>query len=144
MAGKLINGDTMKTLTKTLVAFALVLTAFAPVAAQTAATFTGKWEGTFTRVRQDGTENKQDVVFNLTQKAAVLTGTAGPADQQWEIAKGAVKEGKATFEVQQPNGPLFKFTLTIVKGRLQGDMAGERDGVVQGHAKVDAERAKTK
>jgi len=47
--------------------------------------------------------------------------------------------------VQQPNGPLFKFTLTIVKGRLQGDMAGERDGVVRGHASVDAAKAaKTK
>ena len=33
--------------------------------------------------------------------------------------------------MQQPNGPLFKFTLTIVKGRLQGDMTGERDGVVR-------------
>jgi hypothetical protein len=30
------------------------------------------------------------------------------------------RTGKATFEVQEPNGPLFKFTLTIVKGRLQG------------------------
>jgi hypothetical protein len=40
--------------------------------------------------------------------------------------------------VQQPNGPLFKFALTIVKGRLQGEMAGEQDGVVRGHAKVDA------
>lgn len=132
----------MKTLTKTLTAFALVLTALAPLAAQTAAAFTGKWEGTFTRVREDGTEDKDGVVFNLTQKGAVLTGTAGPAEQQWEIAKGAVKEGKATFEVQQPNGPLFKFALTIIKGRLQGDMTGERDGVVRGQAKVDAAKAK--
>jgi hypothetical protein len=45
---------------------------------------------------------------------------------------------KVTFEVQQPNGPLFKFTLTIVKGRLHGEMAGERDGVVRGRATVDA------
>jgi hypothetical protein len=58
------------------------------------------------------------------------------------IDKGAVNAGKATFEVQQPNGPLFKFTLRIVKGHLQGDMAGERDGVVRGHARVDAARAK--
>ena len=80
-------------------------------------------------------------MFNLTQKGKVLTGTGGPPDQQWEVAKGAVNAGKATFEVQQPNGPLFKFTLTIVKGRLQGDMIGERDGVVRGHAKVDAAKA---
>ena len=128
---------------KTLAAFALVLAVFAPpVAAQTAASFTGKWEGTFTRERPDGTEDKNDVVFNLTQKGKALTGSAGPTKEQWEIAKGAVNDGKATFEVQQPNGPLFKFTLTIVKGRLQGEMTGERDGVVRGRAKVDAAKAK--
>ena len=128
---------------KTLVSFVLVLVALAPaVAAQTAASFTGKWEGTFTLQRPDGTEGDADpVVFNLTQKGKVLTGTAGPAEQQWKVEKGAVNAGKATFEVQQPNGPLFKFTLTIVKGRLQGDMTGERDGVVRGRAKVDAAKA---
>jgi hypothetical protein len=128
----------------TLVAFALVLAALAPApAAQKAASFTGKWEGTFTMQRPDGTEgNSNAVVFDLTQKGKALTGTAGPPDQQWQIDKGAVNAGKATFEVQQPNGPLFKFTLTIVKERLQGEMAGERDGVVRGRAKVDAARAK--
>jgi hypothetical protein len=106
-------------------------------------TFTGQWEGTFKMQRPDGTEgDARPVVFNLTQKGKVITGTAGPANQQWEIANGAVTGGKATFEVQQPNGPLFKFTLAIVKGHLQGDMAGERDGVVRGHARVDAAKAK--
>src|SRR5512141_1497562 len=111
---------------KKLVALAVILAAFVPaLAAQTAASFTGKWEGTFTMQRPDGTEgNPQNVVFDLTQKGKALTGTAGPGDKQWKIEKGAVDAGKATFEVQQPNGPLFKFTLAIVKGRLQGDMAG--------------------
>lgn len=129
---------------KRLVVTAIVLFALTPfVAAQTAATFTGKWEGAFKMQRDDGTEgNPSPVVFNLTQKGKVLTGTAGPADRQWTVEKGAVNAGKATFEVQQPNGPLFKFTLTIVKGALQGDMAGERDGVVRGHAKVEATKAK--
>ena len=128
---------------KKLIAFALVLTALAPaVAAQTSASFTGKWEGTFKMQRQDGTEgDPRPVVFDLAQKGTALTGTAGPADRQWKVERGAVTAGKATFEVQQPDGPLFKFTLTIVKGRLQGDMAGERDGVVRGHAKVDAAKA---
>ena len=128
---------------KKLAAFALVLAVLVPaVAAQTAAAFAGKWEGTFTRQRRTALRETRPVVFNLTQKGAVMTGTAGPAEQQWEIAKGAVKAGTATFEVQQPNGPLFKFTLTIVKGRLQGDMVGERDGAVVGKAKVDAAKAK--
>jgi len=128
---------------KTLAAFALVLAALAPtLAAQTPASFAGKWEGTFTMQRPDGTEGPaKPVVFDLTQKGKVLTGTAGPADKQWNIEKGAVNAGKATFEVQQPNGPLFKFNLAIVKGRLQGEMAGEKDGVVRGHAKVDAAKA---
>jgi hypothetical protein len=128
---------------KTLVALALVLAALAPaVAAQTSASFTGKWEGTFKMQRPDGTEgDPRPVVFTLTQKGKALTGTAGPADQQWKIEKGAVAGGKATFEVQQPDGPLFKFTLNIVRGRLQGDMTGERDGVVRGRATVDATKA---
>ena len=58
-----------------------------------------------------------------------------------EVA-GESNAGKATFELQQPNGPLFKFTLAIVKGQLEGDMAGTRDGVVRGHAKVEAKKAK--
>jgi hypothetical protein len=128
---------------KTLVAFTLVLATLAPaVAAQTSASFTGKWEGTFTMQRPDGTEgDPRPVVFNLTQKGKAITGTAGPGDQQWTIEKGTVTAGKATFEVQQPDGPLFRFTLTVVKGRLAGEMTGERDGVVRGRAKVDAAKA---
>jgi hypothetical protein len=128
-----------------LVALAPALAAqkAAPKAAAKAAGFTGKWEGTFTLQRPDGTPgNSQPVVFNLAQSGKVLTGTGGPADKQWKIEKGAVNAGKATFELQQPDGPLFKFALTIVKDRLQGDMTGERDGVVRGQAKVDAGRAK--
>ena len=137
--------DTVKTITmKTLAAFALLLAVLAtPLAAQTSASFTGNWEGTFTMQRPDGSDGNSDpVVFNLTQKGKELSGTAGPGSQQWEIENGAVDAGTATFQVQQPNGPLFKFTLTIVKGRLQGEMTGEREGVVRGRARVDA--AKTK
>jgi hypothetical protein len=129
---------------KKLVGVALVLLALAPaLAAQTAAAFTGKWEGTFKMQRPDGTEgDPRPVAFDLLQKGKVLTGTGGPPDKQWTLEKGAVNAGTATFEVQQPDGPLFKFTLTIVKGRLQGDMAGQVDGVVRGHAKVDTAKAK--
>jgi hypothetical protein len=129
---------------KKLLAFALVLAVLAPVvAAQATDSFTGKWDGTFTLQRPDGTEaDPRTVIFNLTQKGATLTGTAGPADEQFKIEKGAVKAATATFEVKDPDGPLFKFTLTIVKGRLQGDMVGEQDGVVRGKAKVDAAKAK--
>ena len=80
-------------------------------------------------------------MLDLTQKDKALTGTAGPPDQPTNISKGAVDAGKATFEVQVSETQLFKFTLTIVKGRLQGEMIGERDGVERGRAKVDAAKA---
>jgi hypothetical protein len=128
-----------------LVAFALVLTACVPslAFAQTTGSFNGKWEGTFKMQRTDGTEgNPSNVEFNLTQKGKVITGTAGPGGEKvWPIEKGVVDGGKASFQVQQPDGPLFKFTLSIEKGHLVGDMAGQRDGVVRGHAKVDAPKA---
>jgi hypothetical protein len=132
---------------KRLILFALALTALTPAVSAQTASFTGKWEGTFTMQRPDGTDgNTNPVVFNIAQKGKEITGTAGPADRQWKIENGAVAAGKATFQVQQPDGPLFKFMLSIVKGRLQGEMTGERDGVVRGHAKVDAAKvdAKTK
>jgi hypothetical protein len=129
---------------KRLFAVALVLALVGPaIAAQAIPSFTGKWEGTMIMQRPDGTEGPPNqVAFDMTQKGKVLTGTGGPPDQQWPIEKGAVDAGKATFEIQQPNGPLFKFTLAIVKDRLQGEMAGERDGVVRGRAKIDAGKAK--
>lgn len=129
---------------KKLAALALILAIVVPaLAAQTAPSFSGKWEGTFTLQRPDGTEGPpRPVVFTLVQKSKTLTGTAGPADDQWEIANGAVANGTATFQVQQPDGPLFKFTLKVVKDRLQGEMAGETDGVVRGRAKVDAAKVK--
>jgi len=129
---------------KRLLVTALVLTALASAAAaQTAGSFTGKWEGTFTLQRPDGTGNPpRPIAFSLTQKGKQLSGTAGPPDQQENIQKAVVSAGKATFEVPLSNGQLFKFALAIVKGRLQGDMSGERDGVVRGHATVDAAKAK--
>ena len=128
---------------KRLVVLAVALFALvSPVAAQTAASFTGKWQGIFKMQRDDGTEGPDNnVEFNLTQKGKELTGTAGPPNRQWNVEKGTVEAGKATFQVQQPDGPLFKFTLTVAKERLEGVMTGEREGVVRGRAKVAAAKA---
>jgi hypothetical protein len=91
---------------KRLVAFAFVLAVLAPaIAAQTTDSFTGKWEGTLKMQRPDGTEaDPRPAEFNLTQNGKELTGTAGPPEQQRKIEKGVVADGKATFEVQPPDG----------------------------------------
>ena len=127
---------------KTLVAIALVIASLAPTAAQTKDIFDGKWEGTFTLARPDGTEAKPaNIIFNITQKGKEISGTAGPADQQEKIVNGVADGTKATFDVQMPQGPPFKFSLSLVKGRLQGEMTRETsDGTVR-RAKVDAGKA---
>ena len=129
---------------KTLITFAFLLCVMLPAQAQTSkptGDVTGKWTGTFTRTAPSGETQTANFMMDLTQKGKALTGTAGPPDQQWKIDKATVTGGKATFEVQQPDGPLFKFALSIVKGRLQGEMSGEREGVVRGRARVDAAKA---
>ena len=128
---------------KTLVGVALLLFTMAPAHAQTTSV-TGKWTGTLTRTAPDGGTQSLNVMFDLTQKGKVLTGTAGPnAERQWPIQKGAVDGGKITFQVPQPDGPLRTFTLKLVEGRLQGEMLAELNGQ-SFTAKVDGGRAKAK
>ena len=72
----------------------------------------------------------------------MLSGTIGPEPaRQWKVEKGLVDGAKVTFQVQQPDGPLRSFTLTLAKGRLQGTQKLERDGKTLGEVTVDAERA---
>ena len=128
---------------KTLAAIALLLVTMVPAYAQTT-NVTGKWTGTFTRTAPDGQTQSIGVLFDLTQKGKVLTGTVGPnAERQWAIQKGAVNGTKVTFQVQQPDGPLRTFTLQLVKDRLQGEMLAELNGQ-SFTAKVDAGRDKAK
>ena len=126
---------------QTLAILALLSLTVAQGGARTA-NLTGKWTGTLTRTAPDGRSQSIDIVFDLTQKGKVLTGTAGPnAERQWKIEKGAVDGEKVTFQVQQPDGPMRTFTLKVVKDRLQGDMLAELKGQ-SFTAKVDAGRPK--
>jgi hypothetical protein len=99
--------------------------------------FSGTWEGTFVEAHGDS----NPILLNLTQTGATLTGTQGPnASRQWAIEKGEVSGTKATFEVRQ-GGAVHRFTLTLAKDRLQGEMRSEING--QTHiSKVDVARAR--
>lgn len=101
---------------------------------------TGKWNGTF-NMTMDGNQNDDVVFMNLTQKGNVVTGTAGPTlERQWTIANGKVDGVKVTMDVQS-EGPIVRFTLTLVDGRLKGDALAEMDGQKM-TAKVDVGRSK--
>jgi hypothetical protein len=123
--------------------FALVLSpvlAAAPTATQEIKDLTGKWDGAFI-ISMNG-QQQDDVAFmSLTQKDKTITGTVGPTlDRQWPITSGKVDGAKVSLEVQG-DGPLIKFTLTMVEGRLKGDALAELDGQTM-TAKVDVGRSK--
>ena len=122
-----------------LIALAAVAFLLVPVSAA-AQDFAGKWSGSFAVNRPDGTVGNDSIHLDLTVKGAEVTGTAGPAlDRQWPL-KGKIVKGQLICEVQS-NGPLIKFTLAIVEGRLKGDAMAE-DGGQKFSAKVDAGRVK--
>ena len=125
---------------KIFAALSLVLLTFAP--AQTAASFTGKWTGSFAPMRPDGSTAHEGIELNLTQKGNEITGTAGPnAERQWALSKGVVAGDKLSFVVQVPDGPTITFALTLTKDRLVGEAKGNDDGQEM-TAKIDAGRAK--
>lgn len=125
---------------KKLAVIALVLAVLAPVAAQAqSAPFAGKWAGTLTG--PSGTPNPMEMT--LVQKGKVLTGTAGPnAETQWKIEKGVVTGNKATFQVTQTsNGVVHKFSVTLTKGKIAGDIVSELNGQTR-NGKIEATKAK--
>jgi hypothetical protein len=129
----------MKTLAA-LVLFAVVLVQAAPVAQAT--DLTGDWNATFTRTAPTGQTQQITFTFHFTQKGKTLTGTIGPEPtRQWKVEKGVVDGTKVNFQVQQPDGPLRTFALTLAKGRLQGMQKLEFNGQTA-EVTVDADRAK--
>ncbi|HYN09871.1 MAG TPA: hypothetical protein VES67_20980 [Vicinamibacterales bacterium] len=118
----------------------LVVLIVSLVSVSAAQDFTGKWSGSFVVTRPDGTLDTDGIYLDLKQTKTELTGTAGPsAEKQWPL-KGKIEGGKLLFEVQS-DGPLIKFTLTLIDGHLKGDAAAEQEGKKLS-AKVDAERVK--
>ena len=127
---------------KKFATLALVVAVLMPaVTSAQAKVLTGQWLATFTMTRPDGTQSIT-FDFHLTQKGKVLTGTVGPdAERQWKIEKGVVDGAKVTFEAQQPEGPLRKYSLMLVKDRLQGTQRLEFQGRTA-ETTVDAVRSK--
>ena len=109
-----------------------------------ATNLTGTWNAKFTRTAPTGETQTITFTFHFTQKGRELTGTIGPEPaRQWNVEKGLVDGTKVTFQVQQPDGPLRTFALTLVKGHLQGAQKLSFNGQTA-DVTVDAERAAAK
>lgn len=128
---------------KTLAAILFVTLALVPARTAAQATdLTGNWNATFTRTAPSGETQSITFTFHFTQKDKELTGTVGPEPaRQWKVENGVVDGAKVTFQAQQPEGPLRKFTLTHAKGRLEGLQTLEFQGQTA-EVTVVADRAK--
>jgi hypothetical protein len=98
---------------------------------------TGKWSGTI-EVQDSGSATP--VQAELVQKSDMVSGKIGRTDgaDEGTIRNGKVEGTKVSFEVVSPHtSSPFKFTLTLVNDRLEGEMKGSVDeGEVVGKVKL--------
>lgn len=106
---------------------ALVLFLFS--GALLAADASGRWIGSFTMTARDGESHPGTALLMLKQEGAVLTGTAGPNENdQKTIQHGKAEEGVITFTLEPHEGAVMRFTLKQAGDEMTGDIRGEREG----------------
>jgi hypothetical protein len=101
------------------------------------ADISGKWVGT---IDVEDSGSTTEVQVELVQKADTVTGKIGRTGggDDGSIRNGKVEGTKVSFEVVSPQtSSPFKFTLTLVNDRLEGEMKGSVDeGEVVGKVKL--------
>ncbi len=104
----------------------------------------GKWSGSFSLTRPDGTNDDGTAFAVLKQAGGQLTGTAGPDEEhQWTIAKGAISGNKVTFEVtSDQDGTVFKCNLILDGDHLKGPVTAVGPDGQTMNAKADFTRVK--
>ena len=94
---------------------------------------TGKWEGSVTATREDGTPVNDRAVIILKQKGGEITGTIGGGDNdQHPITTGTIEGDKVTITATHTtNGREFRLELTVNGDEMKGTVqAAERRGEV--------------
>ena len=94
---------------------------------------TGKWAGTVTSQRQDGSTNEDSGLLILEQKGETVTGTVGSDEtDRHPIASGTINGNKLTILAKHStNGREFKIELTVDEDVMKGTVeSGERRGQV--------------
>jgi hypothetical protein len=106
------------------------------------ADLSGKWSGTID-VEDSGSSTSVEV--QLVQKSDLVTGKIGRAGggDEGEIRNGKVEGTKVSFEVvAHENTSPFKFTLTLIEDRLEGEMKGSVDeGEIVGKVKLTRDKS---
>ncbi|HYW41751.1 MAG TPA: hypothetical protein VE959_02765 [Bryobacteraceae bacterium] len=86
-----------------------------------AADVSGKWTGSYTF--ENG--NSGAAFMTLKQAGAVLSGTAGPAeDSMWPIQNGKIQGNTLIFEIKSSDdGTIYKCQLTLSGDSLKGEVS---------------------
>ena len=110
-----------------VLAAAAVVMAALTLTASPAADVKGKWEGTLTAARDDGTTNNDTALLILDQKGDTITGSIGGSESdQHAITKGSV-EGNKVVIVASPGGREMRLDLTLGDNEMKGTITrGER------------------
>jgi opacity protein-like surface antigen len=117
---------------------ACVLLALLAAAIAMAADVSGKWTGSFTPENGDA----QSALLVLKQDGAVITGTAGPDEnQQFPIQTGKADGNKIVLDVVPTEGTVYHVELVLDGDHMKGDFTAKRDDQTM-TAKLDLTRVK--
>lgn len=90
----------------------------------------GKWEGTLTSQRDDGTANEDTALLILEQKDGTITGTVGGNESdQFPITSGTIDGNKISLVAKNPNnGREYQVELTVENDEMMKGtvVSGER------------------
>jgi hypothetical protein len=93
----------------------------------------GKWDGTVSAPRSDGTTAEDTVLMILDQKDTAVSGTLGGSESdQHPITSGSIDGNKVTIVATHVNnGREYRLELMLDGDQLKGTVAmGERKGEV--------------
>jgi len=83
---------------------------------------TGKWDGSLTATKNDGTKHDDTVLLILTQKDNTITGSIGGAeDDQHSISSGTIDGDKVVITAKHAtNGREYRLELVLKGDELNG------------------------
>ena len=98
--------------------------------AGSAADIKGKWDGTLTGERPDGTKSEDTALLILDQKDTTVTGSVGSGESdRHPITSGTIEGNKVTLVANREDGRELRIELTVDGDQIKGTLtAGERRG----------------